>query len=280
MMHNYCFAILAPCIVSISTINADVEIAPPPREIRPDGTRDPAPQSAVPKAQDPRETVERIIKNSKAVGDKLAMTDTGTETRKTQDTILKDIQSLIDQQENPPKSNQSQDMNKDRNPNDKDKNDKNDMGPMGDMNDTSNQKKDMQPNGGMDQSNMGGDSDQSKGRKPRQQGSDQPKERGGDPIIQNKKPNGKSETGKQQTTASQNPKQGKGRLPDPLSKGDSPPPLPFIPPEETVMKDVWGYLPDKLRQQAMQYYKQEFMPRYEKLLEHYYSSLADKKNKK
>jgi hypothetical protein len=279
MTHNFCFAFVAVGIMSCPASSADVEIAPPPRQIRPDGTRDPVPKSEVPKAEDPRATVERIIKNSKAVGDKLAMTDTGTETRKTQDAILKDIQSLIDPQENPPKSNQNHDMNKDKNPNDKDKNDKKDMGPMGDMNDMSNQKKDMQPNGGMDQSNMGGDSDQPKGRKPRQQGGDQPKEQGGDPMSQNKKTSGKNESSKQQAAASQNPKQGKGRLPDPLSKGDSPP-LPSIPPEETVMKDVWGYLPDKLRQQAMQYYKQEFMPRYEKLLEHYYSSLADKKNKK
>src|SRR5580692_7882582 len=103
MTHNFCFSILALGIASISTIHADVEVAPPPREIRPDGTRDPAPTSVVPNARDPRETVERIIKNSKVVGDKLAMTDTGNETRKTQDTILKDIQSLIDQEENPPK---------------------------------------------------------------------------------------------------------------------------------------------------------------------------------
>jgi hypothetical protein len=46
------------------------------------------------------------------------------------------------------------------------------------------------------------------------------------------------------------------------------------------MKDVWGYLPDKVRQQAMQYYKQELTPRYAKLLERYYSSLSEKSLKK
>jgi hypothetical protein len=286
MMRHFSFAVLIAGIASLPAICADVEVAPPPREIRPDGTRDPAPTSTLPTAQNPIETVERIIKNSKVVGDKLAMTDTGTETRKTQDTILKDIQSLIDRQENPPpsKSDPNQDMNKDKKPNDN--NDKkNDTMPMGDMNDMSNQKKDMQPkdmqqNGGMNQPNMGGDSDQPKGRKPRQQSGDQPKEQGNEPMNQPKNPSGNNTAGKQQAAVSPNPKQGKGRLPDPTSKGDLPPPMPSIPPEETVMKDVWGYLPDKLRQQAMQYYKQEFVPRYEKLLEHYYSSLADKKNKK
>jgi hypothetical protein len=279
MMRLFCFAFLTVIISSISALSADVEVAPLPREVRPDGTRDPAPTSAVPQSPNPIETVERIIKNSKVVGDKLAMTDTGNETRKTQDTILKDIQSLIEREENPPpKSGQNPDMNKDKKPNDK--NDKNDMMPMSDMKDMGNQKKDMQPNNGMDPSNMGGDSDQPKGRKPRQQGGDQPKEQGSEPMNQNKNPSGSSSSGNQQAKAAPIPKQGKGKLPDPLSKGDIPPAMASIPPEETVMKDVWGYLPDKLRQQAMQYYKQEFMPRYEKLLEHYYSSLSEKKNKK
>ncbi len=71
--------------------------------------------------------VERIIKNSKAVGDKLAKTDTGTETRSTQDTILKDIQSLIDQQDDPPppKPDQNPDMNKDNKDKEKKPNDMN-----------------------------------------------------------------------------------------------------------------------------------------------------------
>ncbi len=154
-------------------------------------------------------------------------------------------------------------MNNDKKSNDK--NDKSDMPPQNDM----------QPKGGVDQPPMGGDSKQSKGRKPRQKNGDQPKEPGGQPMNGNEN----QSPGKQPPPSSQNASAGTGRKPDPLSKGDSPP-IPSLPPEETMKKDVWGYLPDKLRQQAMQYYKQEFVPRYEKLLEHYYSSLSEKKNKK
>ncbi len=109
------FAFLAVVVISLTSSAADVEVAPHPREIKPDGSRDPAPTASATKAHNPLETIERIIKNSTAVGDKLAITDTGTETRKTQDIILSDIKSLIEQQENPPpKSGQSQDMNNDK----------------------------------------------------------------------------------------------------------------------------------------------------------------------
>lgn len=75
-------------------------------------------------------------------------------------------------------------------------------------------------------------------------------------------------------------KDGKNQAMTPGMGGRGVPTTPSIPLEENTVKDVWGYLPDKLRQQAMQYYKQDFMPRYAKLLEHYYSSLSDKSMKK
>jgi len=53
------------------------------------------------------------------------------------------------------------------------------------------------------------------------------------------------------------------------------PPKPTLPVDDDVAKDVWGHLPDKLRQQVTQYYKEEFMPRYADLLKQYYSSLAN-----
>lgn len=297
MNRVFFFALLVRGIVSFSVYGGDVEVAPPPREVRPDGTREPAPEPMNPKAQNPLETVERIIKNSKAVGDKLAMTDTGTDTRKTQDTILKDIQSLIDMQENPPppKSGQSPDMNmdqKDNQSNNKDKNNdqkenkpndkdnKNDPMPMNGKNDMPPQKKDMQPNGGMDQRPMN-DSDQPKGRKPRQQqDGNQSKEKEDKPMNPDKNSGGTKEIAKGSGTASKKPNQGMGRLPDPMNKQNMTPTTPSLPPEEAAVKDVWGYLPDKLRQQALQYYKQEFMPHYAKLLEQYYSSLSEKGMKK
>jgi hypothetical protein len=46
--------------------------------------------------------------------------------------------------------------------------------------------------------------------------------------------------------------------------------------EEDPSKDVWGHLPDKLRQQMTQYYKEDVMPKYADLLRLYYSSFSEK----
>ena len=45
-------------------------------------------------------------------------------------------------------------------------------------------------------------------------------------------------------------------------------------------KQVWGHLPEKLRQQMSQYYKEQFMPKYGDLLRQYYSSLAEREKAK
>lgn len=257
-----------------ATVRAEVPVAPPPREVRADGSRDPVPPQEVVKKENPLEVVERIIKNSKDVGDKLAMTDTGTDTRKTQDKILKDIDALLNQDDPPPKDDQNKDQDKDKKKDDqKDKDNKSDpneqpkkdMNPMGGMGDP---KKDMEPAGGMaDQQPMGGD--QPKQRRPRQSG-DEPKEKEGKGGEKSKE---KQPTGGQPKQPPKDPAGGK--TPDP--SGGKPQPNQVLPFEEEVAKDVWGHLPDKLRQQATQYYKQEFMPRYSDLLRLYYSSLAEKK---
>jgi hypothetical protein len=60
-------------------------------------------------------------------------------------------------------------------------------------------------------------------------------------------------------------------------KTDRPPPpiQPQLPLADEVAKEVWGHLPERLRQQMSQYYREEFMPRYSGLLRQYYSSLAN-----
>jgi hypothetical protein len=271
------FALLAAGVVSASASRADVDVAPPPREVRPDGSRDPAPEATPPKQEDPREVVERIIKNSNAVGDKLAMTDTGTDTRKTQDTILKDIDALLNQHDDSSKSGQDQnpDMNnKDMQNKSDSKDKKDDMMPMGGMDQKDKKdKKDMGMGGGMDQQPMGGDN-QAKGHRPRQQqGDKQPKDPGSNQA--NGKPEPKPMSGIPPTQPPKNPG---GARPDPMGDPHAMA-RPAVPFEDDPTKDVWGHLPAKVRQQAMQYYKQEFMPRYAELLKHYYSSLSEKDKK-
>jgi hypothetical protein len=42
-----------------------------------------------------------------------------------------------------------------------------------------------------------------------------------------------------------------------------------------VVKDIWGHLPDTLRQEVDHYYREQFMPRYRDLLQQYYMRLAE-----
>ena len=51
---------------------------------------------------------------------------------------------------------------------------------------------------------------------------------------------------------------------------------PDLPLDDPFTKQVWGHLPEKLRQQAMQSYKEQFMPRYNDLLKQYYSNIAER----
>ena len=291
------FALLAAAVASAA--RADVAVAPPPREIKADGSRDPAPTAEPPKKEDPREVVERIIKNSNAVGDKLAMTDTGTDTRQTQDKILKDIDALLNPDDPPPKPDQDQ---KDKDQKDKqdkqdpkdqkdkqdgkgnkdDKQDKQDSkgGAMGDRPPPKSGQDPMEGKGGMSgMEEQPGGGDQPKERRPRQgegKAKDEPKE----PKDPGKKSGGGGGDKQQkQDPTPVKPKDSKagGSMPDPTGDKTPPPAGMLVPIEDDVVKDVWGHLPDKLRQQATQYYKQDIMPRYAELLKRYYSSMAEKK---
>lgn len=292
MSRGLLFALLTAGVLSASSSRAQVEVAPAPRAIRPDGTRDPVPGSTAAQKENPLVVVQRIIKNSKTVGDKLAMTDTGTETRQTQEKILKDIQSLIDQQDNPPPSpDKNPDKNPDKEPDKKQKNmdDTKDKKP-----DDMNKKSDMMPQGGMNDMppmpkdmGMGGmpppmadNDDEPHARRPRQQNGNQPEQKDGQP----KNPSSGKQQPQPQTQAKnpppKDPKNTGGVVPDPSRGNPTDPGRPLLPFEDEIVKEVWGHLPDKMRQQATQYYQQDFMPRYTELLKLYYSSLAEKSERK
>jgi hypothetical protein len=46
-----------------------------------------------------------------------------------------------------------------------------------------------------------------------------------------------------------------------------------------VVKDIWGHLPETLRQEVDHYYRDQFMPRYRDLLQQYYSRLAEQERR-
>ncbi|MDY3560220.1 hypothetical protein R5W23_001445 [Gemmata sp. JC673] len=310
-----CVSLLVSAVgLAHAPARADRPVAPAPREIRPDGSRDPVPRSEPVKAENPAVTVERIITNSKNVGDKLEKSDTGADTRKTQTKILSDIDALINQQENPPppkpdqdKNDKQQDKNdkqQDKNDKQQDKNDKsdkpqdkkegqkddtgspdkkNDMGDMSPKSDTP------MPKDGTDQTPMPKDGMGTGRSDSAPTGAGERRPRMGDPMNapkqepvgqQNKPGNDTKEAGREPKASKDiSPKSGPAvKLPDgPMGKGNGRSVLPFE--EEDASKNVWGHLPDKLRRQMSQYYKEEFTPKYAELLRLYYSSLADKSAK-
>jgi hypothetical protein len=47
-----------------------------------------------------------------------------------------------------------------------------------------------------------------------------------------------------------------------------------------LYKDVWGHLPEKLRQEMDQYSRERFMAKYDDLLKQYYATIAEKGRRK
>lgn len=292
------FAALALGLLSSAASRADVEVAPPPREVGPDGKAPPAPLPEAAKAANPVETVEKIITNSKAIADRLAQTDTGTATRKTQGETLALIDSLLNQENPPPKPNDNPESDKD-----KDKNKDNDPPPDQTKDKGGDQGKDkkdqkgnsggkgdgmpepmggMPPGGGEAKDRPHGErrpragSEQAKGDQKKQQPKDAGKDPGGaakaDPMKGDKPMGGKASAKKDA-----DPKDGTAGATGGTPKG--PPTGPSLPLADEVVKEIWGHLPDRERQQITQYYREQFMPRYSELIKSYFSSLAENSRK-
>lgn len=291
-------AVLAALLAAVAVPAAAADplpVAPPPREVRPDGSRDPAP--AADKAEDPEAVVGRIMptRSRRAISSPRRR---GEGTRSTQATILKDIDKLLTPPDSPPQGGggDGSDKNdkKDKNNQDKDsgtgqsKDDKSDQSPKdgqgGGQKGDKGGMPDMQPgnSGGMGQPKggmgqpTGGQA--TTGRRPRM--GSQPKD--------GKEPGGSASAGKGKeqgpmpppnaTAKAGNPKDPPGATAAGVDgKRDVPPPplSPQVPLADEVAKEVWGHLPERLRQQMSQYYREEFMPRYAGLLKQYYSSLAN-----
>lgn len=208
---------------------------------------------------DPLKTIDRITKNARAVGDRLQNEDSGTDTQKAQDQLLKDIDSLL----KPPP-------------------------PMGNGGGGGGGSPPSPPpmsggggHGGSDSKPMGGDGG---GSSKRQRGDRKEEPQGGG--QEQKQPMGASGQEKKEPMVSgRNPdpnqppmpggegsgKDGQGAAGDGGKKNS-----PNLPLDDPFSRRVWGHLPEKVRQQAMQSYREQFMPRYSEMLKQYYSTLNDK----
>ena len=218
----------------------------------------PAPTPTAPEAEEtPAAITERIVAQGKKAGDRLQQKDSGTFTQKTQQDILTDIDKLLKPPPPPPMSESSDDP----------------PPPMGGGGGGGMPP----PMGGSKPPPMGGSGDSPsprgqarKEQREREQGGKPPGDPG-TPMPGDKpgdKPGGKPMPG------------GKGGdKPTPGESGEGPgkpQSKPALPPDDAVTKQIWGHLPDRLRQEMNQYYKEQFMPKYNDMLRQYYSRLAER----
>ena len=203
---------------------------------------------------DPEKTIERITQTAKAVGDRLKDQDTGSDTRKKQDQLLKDIDALLKQNSPPPQGGGGGGSSSNN--------------PMGGTSDP------MPMGGTSNPMPMGGTSQKpsTSGSRPRAERSPREQPAGEKPMPMT---GGTGEKPMPMTG-------GSGEKPMPGGPGGkegggkSPPALPL---DDPLTKQVWGHLPEKLRQQVSRYYREQYMPRYSELLRQYYSE-SDKPAKK
>jgi hypothetical protein len=194
---------------------------------------------------DVAKTAERIVQNAAEAGKRLGAKDPGEETRKLQQETLKDIDALIRKAQEPPSE---QNMS-----------------------------------GGM--SNMGGGMSSMGGGMTKQPMSN---EGSGGPLTRNERREraARQNAGNNGAIAQRPPpmsdptrpdaKSGMGPVDGPDNRVDSKAAMPRIP---DVYKEVWGHLPEKMRQEMDLYFRDRFMPRYSELLRQYYSSLAERSGK-
>ena len=45
-----------------------------------------------------------------------------------------------------------------------------------------------------------------------------------------------------------------------------------------VVKELWGHLPERSREQLLQSFSEEFLPKYEREIQQYYKRLSDEQN--
>ena len=224
---------------------AEQKPAPPPMkpEEKPTDDKDPPKDDS---AEEAAKLREKIKEQMQAAEKKLKERDTGKDTRQLQDDALRDIDKLIDLARQPPPPPPPQQQPMDGSP-----------PPMGG---------DQQPQGGKPQPQPGTQQRPQSGqarrerREQRRQQMEQQARGGG--SRQQSQPGGKRAGPQAQSTPAQIGMNGPAaRQPDQL--GD-------------VVKDIWGHLPETLRQEVDHYYRDRFMPRYQDLLREYYQRLAER----
>jgi hypothetical protein len=281
-------------ILSLASVGAGQD-TPKPAVPKPDEKKA-EPKKAEPKDEKPadgdevdvQKTAERIAENAQKAGDRLKEKDPGEDTRKIQQEILKDIDALLKRAQQPPQS--PPDM----------------PPPMSDMPPPKSDMPMPMPMGGMGGSGMpppksgmpmggsgnSGGSAQPKGksggggssgkadRRPRKER----RPRGDSPMPMGDPMANAGQGGTNSMPARPEPKDGPKEKDQQGGSATGARFGPLSPKRQNdkladLYKDVWGTLPDRLRQEMDLYYREQFMPRYSELLRQYYAALAEQRKK-
>lgn len=288
------FAFLASLTLAAAGAAQD---APKPAVPKPDEKKA-EPKKAEPKDEKPVEgddvdvqkTAERIAENAQKAGDRLKEKDPGADTRKIQQEILKDIDALLKKAQQPPPS--PPDM----------------PPPMSDMPPPKSDMPPPMPKGGTGQGGSpppkspmpkgsgqgsgtpqpkpgnggaGGSSNGKADRRPRKER----RPRGDTPMPMGDPMANAGPGGMNPMPARPEPKDGPQEKKDQQGGNATGAKFgPLSPKRQNdkladLYKDVWGTLPDRLRQEMDLYYREQFMPRYSELLRQYYAALAEQRKK-
>jgi hypothetical protein len=234
--------------------------------------------------EDEREVLDRVSRNLKTVGDRLANQELGEGTRQLQDDVLRDIESLIRRSESPP---QGGGAGQDQDQQDQDQGGAQSKGGASGQGG--------QPKGSTGQGKQG------RGQKSQGKGGAQ----AGGQLGGGNQPGGLRRPGGQKQTARGNRRGGRG---DRLARGGQQPSgqqpgqepggedgkgqnggkgggktPPGVPDRNADLdkRDVWGHLPESLRAQMNAYASQrEFMAKHEALIRKYYRSISEQGRRK
>jgi len=235
----------------------------------------------------PTQLAERIAANSRQVGERLAADDPGEQTRRQQHQILKDIDALLQMADKPPppsSASQSGETNDQRKNSTSAKNP-----PSSSQNSTESSEANSTakiPPQLRDSASTTTDTSSRPAKTNRSGWRDRVPQQDNAPAKQRRSPMttaAEASASAQPSNSAENnlakdPPQQAGasaNRPQAGSSGSVRATL-AVPNDLPYTKQIWGHLPEQMRQQMTQYYREQFVSKYGELLRQYYSSLSER----
>jgi hypothetical protein len=245
------------------------KLRPDKKEEKKEGKKNEEPDVPDDDGEAAKETVNRIQKNMRVSEDRLKKKDSGEVTQGVQRDILKDLDKLIEQNKRQQQQQQQQGGGGSSSSRRLQQQKQNGRGQKDQQANSKQSGKDQQQNGGSQKQKGGKDKEGKDKNGKDKEGKDkngkdkEGKDKGGK-DKEGKDKEGKDKNGKDKDKNGEKGKGGGGDSKDPGSK------------IAELYKDIWGHLPEKMRQEMDTYSREQFMDRYKGLLKQYYSTLSEK----